>query len=81
MAAPNGEADQPKIECDCLEQALAALLQGEWSHLERSGGLRRVTCRGCGMPFLTNDRAADLCPECQERQGGNRSSEGHETGG
>jgi rubrerythrin len=81
MANPNASDEPARDECDCFEQALAAFLEGEWSHLEGLGQLRQVTCRGCGTTFLTNHRTADLCPACQERQSAIRQNEAHELGG
>lgn len=43
------------------------------------GGLRKVTCPGCGLVFWTN-RNTDLCIECEKK--GIRQSESEvDTGG
>ena len=81
MAVPNTSDEPAQDECDCLEQALAAFLEDEWSHLEGLGQLRQVTCRGCGTTFLTNHQTADLCPECQEPQSGHWPDETDPLGG
>lgn len=32
----------------------------------KKGGLRKVTCPGCGLVYWTN-RKTDLCPDCEKK--------------
>ena len=67
MASPNKQDHSIQVECHCLEQVQASLLEDERCYLETGlGDLQQVTCRSCGLTFLTNDRTAEQCPECQE---------------
>jgi len=80
MADSDEPAERNETECNCLEQALAALLEDGWSLIEGFGQLRQVTCRSCQTVFLTNNQSAELCPRCQEQQSASQPDGEHQLG-
>jgi hypothetical protein len=53
--------------CACVSDPFAAL-PPELRPKSKStmGGLRKVTCPGCGLAYWTN-RATDLCVDCEKK--------------
>jgi hypothetical protein len=59
--------DKPSV-CACVRDPFAALPpELRPKSKPTMGGLRKVTCPGCGLAYWTN-RATDLCVNC-EKQG------------
>lgn len=69
---PNlAEQDEPSPAkpslCACIQDPFAALPPELRPKAQpRMGGLRKVTCPGCGIAYWTN-RATDLCVECEKK--------------
>jgi len=54
-------------QCICVQDPFAALPpEARPRTRPRMGGLRKVTCPGCGLVYWTN-RKTDLCPECEKK--------------
>jgi len=54
-------------QCTCIQNPFAALPPELRPRSDsRPGGLRKVTCLGCGLVYWTN-RATDLCIECERK--------------
>jgi len=69
----NDSQDEPQPSqetlplCTCVQDPFAGLppeLRPKPKPL--GGGLRQVTCPGCGLKYWTN-RPSDLCIECEKR--------------
>lgn len=53
--------------CTCVQDSFAALPpELRPRPAPKKGGLRKVTCPGCGMVYWTN-RKTDLCPDCEKK--------------
>lgn len=53
--------------CTCAQDPFAALPpELRPSPAPKKGGLRKVTCPGCGLVYWTN-RKTDLCPDCEKK--------------
>lgn len=58
--------DKPPI-CACVQDPFAALPpELRPKSPPNMGGLRKVTCPGCGMSYWTN-RATDRCVDCEKK--------------
>jgi hypothetical protein len=60
-------SDEKPSVCACVQDPFAALppeLQPKSK--PTMGGLRKVTCPGCGLAYWTN-RATDLCVDCEKK--------------
>jgi uncharacterized protein (DUF983 family) len=59
-------ADNLLSGCGCAQDPFAALPpELRPKSKPRMGGLRNVTCPGCGLSYWTN-RATDLCKDCEK---------------
>jgi len=61
------QGETPPALCACVTDPFASLppeLQPR--PVNRRGDLRKVTCPGCGLVYLTN-RKTDLCMECEKK--------------
>jgi len=71
QSEPLSEEEKPEeaalASCTCVQDPFSEL-PAELRPRQRSwkGGLRKVTCPGCGMKYWTN-RATDLCPNCEKK--------------
>ena len=70
---PNTEVKDPSEPservplCICMQDPYAALPPELRPKPEQKlGGLRKVTCPGCGLVYSTN-RKTDLCIECEKK--------------
>jgi hypothetical protein len=58
--------DKPSL-CSCVQDPFAALPpELRPKSKPTMGGLRKVTCPGCGLSYWTN-RATDLCVDCEKK--------------
>ena len=58
--------DKPAV-CACVQDPFAALPpELRPKSQPNMGGLRKVTCPGCGLAYWTN-RATDLCVDCEKK--------------
>jgi|GEM_PF-725371 hypothetical protein len=54
-------------QCTCVQDPFAALPpELRPPPAPKKGGLRKVTCPGCGLVYWTN-RKTDLCPDCEKK--------------
>ncbi len=68
-ALEQGESDDKLFACSCMRDPFADLppeLRPKPQSL--MGGLRKVTCPGCGLVHWTN-RSTDLCMDCGKKGG------------
>jgi len=79
----DGSQKEPKekssLQCTCVQDPFADLppeLRPRPG--QKIGGLRKVTCPGCGLVYWTN-RTTDLCVECEKK--GVRIPEGETVSG
>jgi hypothetical protein len=57
----------PKPICSCVNDPFADLPpELRPKPVEKFGGLRKVTCPGCGLEYWTN-RKGDLCIDCEKK--------------
>lgn len=60
-------ADDKLSGCACSQDPFAALPpELRPKSKPKIGGLRKVTCPGCGLVYWTN-RATDLCVDCEKK--------------
>ncbi len=53
--------------CTCVQDPYADLpAELRPKPVEKFGGLRKVTCPGCGLVYSTN-RKTDLCIQCEKK--------------
>lgn len=65
-AAEKDRPDNQPPVCACVQDPFAALPpELRPKSPPRMGGLRQVTCPGCGKMYWTN-RATDLCMDCEK---------------
>lgn len=69
-SAPQTEETATGIKqpvCTCGQDPFAALPPELRPRLApKKGGLRKITCRGCGLSYWTN-RTTDLCIDCEKK--------------
>lgn len=72
MDEPKPSEDEPAV-CSCLKDPFADLPpELRPQQAQRMGGLRKVTCPGCGLSYWTN-RETELCADCEKKaRGGGR---------
>lgn len=59
--------DDTPAACSCVRDPFAALPpELRPKPKPTMGGLRKVTCPGCGLSYWTN-RATDLCADCEKK--------------
>jgi len=68
IMAEGRDNGRQRLECTCRSDELGPLPPEMWPGLKKEGGLRKVTCPGCGLVYKTN-RETDLCMECTKKQG------------
>lgn len=67
MDEPRTNASAPR-PCACMAGAFADLPpELRLQRAPRQGGLRKVTCPGCGLAYWTN-RPTDLCMDCEKKR-------------
>lgn len=55
------------LTCTCVQDPFADLPpELRPKPVQKIGGLRKVTCPGCGLVYWTN-RKTDLCIECEKK--------------
>ncbi|MEW6716738.1 MAG: hypothetical protein AB1345_04445 [Chloroflexota bacterium] len=64
---PDAAASKPA--CTCMKDPLTDLPSDSPKPTQKTGGLRKVTCPGCGLDYWTN-RKTDLCLACEKKGGG-----------
>jgi hypothetical protein len=60
-------SDDKPFVCACVQDPFAALPpELRPKSKPTMGGLRKVTCPGCGLAYWTN-RVTDLCVDCEKK--------------
>lgn len=61
------DKDNKKPICTCIQDPYADLPpELRPKPVQKIGGLRKVTCPGCGLVYWTN-RPTDLCVNCEKK--------------
>jgi len=69
----NGQK-KPLPQCTCMKDSFAYLpREVRPKPAQKTGGLRKVTCPGCGLEYWTN-RKTDLCITCEKKGQGMKKS-------
>jgi len=67
MSMSDKKPDAPQPICTCVQDPFADLPpELRPRPVQKIGGLRKVTCPGCGLVYWTN-RKTDLCVECEKK--------------
>lgn len=77
MAEPSSPENQHPIPaCSCVQDLYTALPTELWPQVKpKNGGLRKLSCPGCGLDYSTN-RKTDFCFDCEKK---NLSQADHRT--
>jgi hypothetical protein len=61
------KANTSKPICTCVKDPFADLPPDlRPKPVQKIGGLRKITCPGCGLVYMTN-RKTDLCIDCEKK--------------